>query len=67
MSDNKVNLGKMKASACKELDGYLNEANNCMVDDKKPPKNSQKPSPETGIKKTPILRRRYDEESSDDE
>lgn len=40
---NKVNLGKMKASACEELDGHMNEANNCMVDDKKPAKNMQKP------------------------
>jgi len=40
---NKVNLGKMKANACKDLNGYMNDANNCMVNDVNPPKNVKPP------------------------
>jgi len=40
---NKVNLGKMEPSACKELKGgFINEESNCMVNDKSPPKNIKK-------------------------
>jgi len=43
----KVNIGKMPASACRELDGDTTAESECMVEDSIPTENMKKPK---GIK-----------------